>query len=570
MPIGEEPFKYSLIESVLPNFGRKTFIASLSIVVILVVSLIGTAGYQFFEDHKTLPPVKIHADIARQPMQNFAQSLGTLSPEDISKYPDSTCPKLSAQWVAQENSQTGVPMTVKDWKSINLEGAQGSALWLNKTSGSCGDTLEIHASLYGTSADTFRSGARTIEALRIGWYQGSGARQIWSSGSITLKAQKIKYPRSATRMIETAWPTTVKIKLNSKWVPGFYLFVTRSADGTIENAAPFVLHSPLGSSQLMLMHSFLTWNVYNTFGGRSGYLGAGSTKTEMRADRSRVVSLDRPIVGSGGFSIHRDGISLVQFLEKSGINYDQYSDLDLDSWPSIASHYNAIVLGGHPEYFTRRIFDTLISARNSGINLAILGGNTGIWQVRMTDSKIGANRRIIIYRTAVEDPIKDLKQISIKYEDKRLNIPSTLLTGTSTDGVHVYGNMNAVSIPRWLKLPANSSITGISPDSEVGRTVATVASPPNVKILFSGIMHYRDAPTVGQPARPVPVAQAVWFTTPSGAAVFNAGITTWSCDLIQTCAYSTVDEASRSVMDSVTTQILKLWQTKAVGKTLVK
>ena len=554
----------------LPRFGRKTFIASLSSIAILVAGFFGSAGYQFFQNHKTLPPVKLHADIATQPMQSFAQSLSITTPEDISRYPGSTCSNLSAKWVAQENAQTGIAMSVKDWKSLNLEGAQGSALWLNKTSGSCGDTLDIHASLYGTSADTFKTGTRTIEALRIGWYQGSGARQMWSSGSIKLKDQKINYPRSATRMIETSWPTTLKIKFDSHWVPGFYLFISRSSDGTIENAAPFVLHSPLGSSQLMLMHSFLTWNVYNTFGGRSGYLGAGATKTEMRADRSRVISLDRPIVGSGGFSIHRDAISLVQFLEKQGINYDQFTDLDIDSWPSVTTRYNGIVLGGHPEYFTRRIFDSLLSARNSGINIAILGGNTGIWQVRMANSKIGANRRIVIYRKAVEDPVKELAQISIKYEDKRLNIPSTLLTGTTTDGVHVYGNLQSVTIPRWLKLPAKSSINGISPDSEVGHTVATVASPPKVNILFSGIMHYKDAPTAGQPLRPVSVAQAVWFTTPSGAAVFNAGITTWSCDLIQTCAYTTVDEASRAVMDSVTSQVLKLWQTKAVGKTLSK
>jgi len=83
-------------------------------------------------------------------------------------------------------------------------------------------------------------------------------------------------------------------------------------------------------------------------------------------------------------------------------------------------------------------------------------------------------------------------------------------------------------------------------------------------------MHYRDAAMVGQPARPVPQLQSIWFTTPSGAAIFNAGVTTWSCDLIETCAYSTVDAASRATMVSVTAQILNLWQTKAVGKTLGK
>jgi hypothetical protein len=554
----------------LPRFNRKIFISAISAFLVLLVGFVGINGYQFFQNHKQLPPVKVHTDIASQPMRTFSQSLSTNAPDDSSQFPNSSCTNLPRNWVEQENLKPGVAMTVSDWKSLDLEGAQGSALWLNKTSGSCGETVDIHASIYGSSADTFKTGTRSIEALRIGWYQGSGARQVWNSGPLKLKEHKINYPRSATRMIQTSWPTTLRVKIGSDWVPGFYLFISRSHDGTIENVAPFILHAPIGSSKLMVMHSFLTWNIYNSFGGRSGYFGSGATKVEMRADRSRVVSLDRPIVGAGGFAIHRDAISIVQFLEKQGINSDQFSDLDVDSWPSIATHYSGIVLGGHPEYFTRRIFDTLISARNSGINIAILGGNTGIWQVRTTSSKIGPKRRVVIYRKAVEDPVKDLKQISIKFDDKRLNIPSTLLTGTATDGVHVYGNLKAIHIPHWLKLPPTSSINGISPDSEVGHIVPTVASPPNVNILFSGTMHYRDAPTVGQPPLPTPISQVVWFTTPSGAAIFNAGITTWSCDLIQTCAYSTVDESSRAVMDSVTTQILHLWQTKAVGKTLAK
>jgi len=136
--------------------------------------------------------------------------------------------------------------------------------------------------------------------------------------------------------------------------------------------------------------------------------------------------------------------------------------------------------------------------------------------------------------------------------------------------VHVYGDLKTVQIPRWLNLPMNSQINGISPDSEVEHVVESVATPPNIHVLFSGTMHYRDAATVGQPARPVPQLQSIWFTTPSGAAIFNAGVTTWSCDLIETCAYSTVDAASRATMVSVTAQILNLWQSKAVGKTLSK
>jgi len=552
----------------VPHLSKKSLKTILFIFVLLLGIIVGTSSYEYIQNHKQLPPVKTHSDILKQPMYSFTQSLSIKAPTDISHYSPNSCSTLSANWVAQENSQSGINMTIQDWKALRLEGALGSALWLNKTSGNCGDTLEIHASLYGSSTDTLRTGSRTIEALRIGWYGGSGARQLWSSAPIKLKKERIKYSRAATGMIETAWPISAKVKLDSSWVPGFYLFITRSADGTIENSAPFVLHSPLGSSKLMLMHSFITWNIYNSFGGRSGYFGAGATKDEMRSRRSRIVSLDRPIVGSGGFSIHRDAVSLVQYLEKNGINIDQYSDIDIDSWPSITKSYNGIVLGGHPEYFSRRIFDGLVSARNSGINLAILGGNSGIWQVRMNKSKVGANRRIVIYRKATEDPVVDLRLISIKFADKRLNIPSTLITGTFADGVHVYGNLQAVKMPKWLNLPSKSAINGISPDSEVDHTVSTVASPPNINILFSGVMHYRDAQKVGDPPRPKSVAQTIWFTTASGAAIFNAGVTTWSCNLIETCAYSTVDEKSRMVMASLTSQILHLWERKAVGSTL--
>ena len=551
-----------------PRTRKRALFASLGVFVLALATMIGTVVYQFGHAHEELPPVPMHSDLTRQPMTTFADSLNINTPEDISQVPNSTCAPLSKNWVAKENAQPGISMTTKDWQQLDLQSAAGSALWLNKTSAGCGDEIKIHASLYGTRDTKFINGPRTIQALRIGWYQGSGAREVWNSGPIKLKAQKVNMPRNSLRMVNTTWPVTATINIGTNWIPGFYLFVTRAMDGHIENAAPLVVRSPLESSKLLLVHSFLTWSAYNSFGGRSAYFGAGATKTEMRTDRSRVVSLDRPIVGSGGFAVHRDAISLVQFLEREGINVDQESDIDIDSWPSITRNYSALVLSGHPEYFTRRIFDTFLAARNSGTNLAIFGANTAVWQTRLTASPVGENRRLIIYRDPKEDPVKELTQVSVAFSDGRLNVPGTLITGSLTDGVHVYGDLKTASIPSWLKIPISSSVKGISPDSETDHIVNTVASPPNIHILFAGNMHYRDSATVGSKRNISPVAQTLWFTTPSGSAIFNAGVSTWSCDLIATCAYSTVDEKSRATLDSVTKQVLALWQTRGIGKTL--
>ena len=551
-----------------PRSRKRALIAIFGVFALALATIVGTVVYQFGYARQELPPVPLHSDLTHQQMTTFADSLNVNIPEDISRIPSSNCAQLAKDWVAKENAQPGISMATKDWQQLDLQSAAGSALWLNKTSAGCGDQIQIHASLYGSRDSQFINGPRTIQAMRIGWYQGSGAREVWNSGPINLKNQRVIYPKNALRMVDTKWPTTATIKVGANWTPGFYLFVTRAMDGHIENAAPLIIRSPLGSSKLLLIHSFLTWNAYNSFGGRSAYFGTGATKTEMRKDRSRVVSLDRPIVGSGGFAVHRDAISLVQFLEREGISVDQESDIDIDSWPSITKSYSGLLLGGHPEYFTRRIFDTLLTARNSGTNLAIFGANTAVWQTRLTASPVGENRRIIIYRDPKEDPVQELSQVSIAFSDGRLNVPGTLLTGSLTDGVHVYGDLKTVSIPSWLKIPANSAINGISPDSESDHIVNTVASPPNIHILFAGKMHYRDSATVGNNRNILPVAQTLWFTTPSGAAIFNAGVTTWSCDLIATCAYSTVDEKSRETLDSVTKQVLTLWETKGIGRTL--
>jgi hypothetical protein len=543
-------------------------LTSISIFIISVSIIITTIVIQLGSDVPLSLQPKAHKDLINQPMQTWDQSLATNFPRDSSNYPDKTCGSLPSDWVQQENTKPSALLKNIDWKNLNLSTISGSAIWLSKTSVNCGDKIDIHASLYGSKFFDFESGLRTIEALRIGWYSGAGARQIWKSKPIKLKQYGVSKSRTATRMIETKWPTTLSIPVTQDWTPGFYLILTRSPSGVIENAAPLVVHSPRGSSKLMVMHSFITWNAYNSFGGASAYFGNGATKAEQRLDRSRVTSLDRPIVGSGGFSIHRDAVSLVQFMEQNGIAADQYSDIDIENFPSIVGKYNGVVLGGHEEYFTRRMMDSMIAARNSGINIAIFGANTAIWQTRLADSKIGKNRRIIIYRSGTEDPVTIRNKVTIKFEDQRVNYPATLFTAALASGVHVYGNLSAKVIPAWLKIPKNSSINGISPDNEVEKYSPTPAAPPKVGIIFSGILNYRDSAPVGMKPRVIPVATTLWYTTPSGSAVFNAGVMTWSCDLISTCAYSTVDENSRKVMDDVSLQVLKLWQTKGIGNTL--
>jgi hypothetical protein len=559
----------SLIQKIFldPKHRKRGLVLAFSIFGISISLVTGTLVYHFAIDRQSFPEIAKHTDLTKQPLTTFSDSQSIGFPNDESGYKNSSCQISGANWISDENAKPGVSLDKNQWADVDFRAASGSALWINQDSVSCGDIVQIHASLY--VHDRNSSPERTFHALRVGWYNGAGARELWSSKPIKLKSQRVLQPKNNLRMVDTKWPVTTTFQVGNDWTPGFYLIVSEDSSGKVDNLAPLVVRAPRGTSKVLLSHSFLTWNLYNSFGGRSAYFGNGSSTLERRNDRSRVVSMDRPMLGSGGFSIHRDAVSMVQFLEKNGINYDQESDLNIDKYPSILKDYNELVLSGHAEYMTRRIFDSIIAARNDGVNLAIFGGNTALWQTRLTESPIGKDRRIIMYRYANEDPISDLRQVTIEYKDVRLNIPQTLFTGTQTTGVHVYGDYKAVQIPSWLHIPKNSTITGISPDSEIeARFQSSLASPSNVKAIFAGSMHYADPSTIPAKMTKNPLAEVVWFTNPNGQATFNAGVTTWACNLVDTCAYSSVDEKSRQVIDEVTKEVIVLFEERGVGSKL--
>ncbi|MEN9325158.1 MAG: hypothetical protein RL414_912 [Actinomycetota bacterium] len=521
----------------------------------------------------SLPDLRQHADIPLQTRLTFDESLSQQFPDDAPDAMGSTgkitssCSAQSRGWLNQENQGLGVAMNPEQWHNLHLFMPHGSALWTNKMSATCGETIDVHASLVGNKKRIDQS-PRTIEVLRVGYYFGSGARLVWSSVPISLKKYPMPKARTANRMVETNWPTIAQFTIGADWTPGLYMVVSTNSNGQYENFAPLIVRAPTGTSKLLLVHSTITWAAYNNFGGRSSYKGPGNPVKE----RSRVISMDRPIIGSGINHVNRDAVALIQFLEEKGIEVDQIADTDVDRYPSLVKSYSGIILSGHPEYMTNRIFRTLMAARNNGINLALLGSNAAYWQVRLESSPTGQDRRIAIYKNALTDPVTSPSQVSIQFNNSRINLMPSLITGQTTAGVHVKGAMKLISKPRWLDIPNDAVLQNWPKNTEIDSVVRGKFAPKNIKVIFSGKFELTKMGHSPLQAKYEVLmsrsylGQTAWFATPSGSAVFIAGVNYWACELNFSCMESTVDEGTRTTLQSVTQQVLTLWQTKAIGK----
>lgn len=493
---------------------------------------------------------------------SYEDSLKITAPVDLASVVGN-CPNKQVGWVSNENKKPGMPGDLIKWRKINYSSPRGSALWIDKSSATCGDSIKVFASKY--NASRFDKSKRSIAVIRLGWYNGSGGRQYWSTNKFLLKEQSAPVVNGLLRTVETKWSPTTTFTIGKDWAPGLYLVVTKNRKNNIEAIAPLIVRSKLHDSPLAVMHSTLTWQAYNNFGGYSLYRGLGGSNSESVNNRSRTVSFDRPYAGSGAVHINRDAIALTQFVEKQGFDVDHYADTDIDIQPSILKSYPGAFFGGHPEYATRRMYEATFAARNAGVNLAFFSANSFYWQARTSSSAVGAARQLSVFRDEKEDPEENEYFKTLRWQSTLLYQPPNLLTGGLTSGVHVSGALIPREIPSWLKVDTSTLLGTWGFENESEATFEGVSQPKNTKVIFAGeFTKGFDNNSDTSTAR----VETTWYKTPTNAAVFNGGLSLWSCEVLESCINSNFDKETRAKLQSITTQILINWRIRGIATSL--
>ena len=394
-----------------------------------------------------------------------------------------------------------------------------------------------------------------VQAYRMGSYQGSGGRLVWSSGSVPGQSQPAAGFAAGVNMVTAPWRPSLTVQPTA-WPPGAYLLKLVASTG--QRYVPITVRSASTVGAVVILQGVTTWQAYNLWGGYDLYSGPSGF-----ADRSREVSFDRPYADNGAQWFQSFEQAPIALAESSGVPLAYETDVDIDQNPSILNGSRAVISLGHDEYYSAPMRTALLDARNAGTNIAFLGANAMYRHIRYASSALGADRIEICYKDAAEDPLygKDNSETTQDWRDPPDPRPESVITG-------VYYECNPVSVPYVVFDPGNWIFAGtgvrkgtsfpgmvgpeydrVNPAAPIPRPMEVLAHSP---LTCAGVASYSDSG---------------YYTTPSGAGVFASGTMRWVCAMRGPSCGHGVGVAAEDFVDRATLNLLQVFAAGPAGRT---
>jgi hypothetical protein len=310
--------------------------------------------------------------------------------------------------IACENQQPGDPQS--DW-FVNGSGDDTIQGFATQMSVNVGQTINFKIN---TPSSNYH-----IDILRLGYYQGDGARKIVSNMKPTAKlpqTQPACNSYSATGLIDCGnWTVSASWAVPSTAVSGVYiahLVRDDSQDLGGDSLIPFVVRNDASHSDIVVQTSDETWEAYNTYGGNSLYqctvaCPTGSPNAYKGAD---AVSYNRPFHtcddDEGRSCLFYAEWPMIMWLEENGYDVSYTSEADVAASSSTLLNHKVFISSGHDEYWSASQRANVTAARDAGVNLAFFSGNEVFWKTRWgADPAANPNRVVTTYKETHYDTI---------------------------------------------------------------------------------------------------------------------------------------------------------------------
>ncbi|MBK1877454.1 N,N-dimethylformamidase beta subunit family domain-containing protein [Pelagicoccus mobilis] len=290
------------------------------------------------------------------------------------------------------------------WRSPRIEG------YCSATSVRPGEKLKVMVS-------TNPVAEFDLEIFRTGYYGGMGGRSMKKFTSIQGKIQPDP-PVGENRLRECKWEPSVEFVIPDDWVSGVYLgkLTTKRVVGGfrgrltsrqgLQSYVIFIVRDDR-PCDLLFQCSDVTWACYNSWpddrwsiyhGDEENYNANGRKKWNVDPSGTGSVSFDRPhadfsqdhlvknpnTIGSGAFLLWEFPLSY--WIEQQGYDVSYISGVDTHADGKGLQRAKGFVSVGHDEFWTREMFENIAAARDAGVNLAFLSGNTAWAVVSLSDS----------------------------------------------------------------------------------------------------------------------------------------------------------------------------------------
>ncbi len=475
----------------------------------------------------------------------------------------SACAPLTpSSWAAvvrQENARPGAV-------GVRIQSPRGEAPGLeafaDRVSVLPGETVGLYVS-------TAHRARVKVAAYREGYYGGTGFRRVWS-GSFVATPQRgpatLVEPLSdadgarRTRAVYAPWRVTYEVT-TAGWPEGEYLF--RLDSGEVSRYVLLTVRSAVLAGRVVIVNSPMTWQAYNTWGGRGLYGDVGKNF----AARSLAVSFDRPYAdGYGSGRTLTYDVPIVREAEKLGLPLAWVTDYDLAVNPSLVTGATTLVFGGHAEYWTAVMRAAVESTVRSGTNLAVFGANTAYWRVRLAGRHValvtapkrrdGRPRVLFGPKSAALDPLRysDPAGTTARFRDSPRPQREELLTGMRYDCYPSKASW-VVSDAGWWGYAGTgvrngTSIPGVvGPESDRVYPVSTRPRPTRV-VAYTRL-------SCGSH---LTLHTGVYWTNVAGAGVFDAGTMGWPRSI-------KAPGAKGRIIEGVTANVLKAFAKPTAGRT---
>ena len=258
-----------------------------------------------------------------------------------------------------------------------------------------GETISFHVSCNPSSPFT-------IDLYRLGYYGGSGGRQVERLGPLD-GAVQADPPVGEKRIRRCDWPACAQLKIPEDWVSGVYVGkLTAHRDGT-QSYVVFIVRDDR-KADFIFQCSDNTWQAYNRWpsqfslydnGLHPWYWGGGVLVSLHRPYGKYCQILDAPLsTGSGEFFLWE--FPMAYWMESLGYDVTYISNLDTHNDGKSLQRAKGFLSVGHDEYWTLQMYRNVRTAIAAGVNVGFFSGNAVCGRIAW-DEELRAFERIGVF-----------------------------------------------------------------------------------------------------------------------------------------------------------------------------